>query len=50
MRKSFLALLSASALTISACATQPAYRPAATYNGAGYSEQIIEANRFRVYI
>ncbi|WP_026296579.1 CC0125/CC1285 family lipoprotein [Hirschia maritima] len=48
MRKSFLVLLTASALTIAACATQPAYRPASSYNGAGYSEQIIESNRFRV--
>ncbi len=48
MRQSLFALVTVSALAISACATQPAYKQATSYNGRGYSDQIIESNRFYV--
>lgn len=36
------------ALGLAACASTPAYGPAASPNGAGYSERQIESNRFFV--
>lgn len=35
-------------LTLGACASVPAYSPAQSANGAGYSDQRIENDRFRV--
>ncbi len=35
-------------LALSACASAPPYRAADRADGAGYSEQVIEANRYRV--
>lgn len=46
MIRRLLPLVAAIALT--ACATTPTYTRAATPNGAGYSEQQIESNRFYV--
>lgn len=48
MTRKLLILLAASALTLSACATATPYAPAAQALGAGFSEQRIEANRYRV--
>ncbi|MFC7291673.1 CC0125/CC1285 family lipoprotein [Hirschia litorea] len=48
MRQSVLAILTTTSLVLAACASQPAYRPSSSYNGAGYSEQIIETNRYQV--
>ncbi len=48
MRKSLLTILAATSLVAAACASQPAYRPSSSYNGAGYSEQLIETNRYQV--
>ncbi len=48
MRKSLMALVTLSGLAIAGCATQPPYKPASSYTGSGYTDQIIESNRFQV--
>jgi hypothetical protein len=44
----FRTLVIAATLALSACATTPAYAPAAAQGGAGYSERQIESNRYFV--
>ena len=41
-------LIAAAALSLAACASLQPYGPAMSANGQGYSEQRIEANRYRV--
>lgn len=48
MKRLFTMSLTIAALTLSACATPTAYGPAALQKGAGFSEQRIEAGRYRV--
>lgn len=43
-----LALSVLAGLLVAACATTPAYRAAESANESGYSEQVIEADRYRV--
>jgi hypothetical protein len=47
MKKSLLTAVAAG-LTLSACATGPIYKPAASPNATGYTEQIIEDDRVQV--
>ena len=42
------ALILASALAITACATSPDYREARNDRAEGFSEQVIETNRYRI--
>lgn len=42
------ALIAAAALSLAACASLQPYGPAMSANGQGYTEQRIEANRYRV--
>lgn len=48
MRQSFWAIAAVSSLVLGACASQPAYKQASSYNGTGYTDQIIETNRYHV--
>lgn len=41
-------ILSVAVLSINACASTPAYRPAASAAAPGYSETALETNRYRV--
>lgn len=47
-RTKYRFMFGALALTLAACAASPPYRPAANADASGYSEQAIEANRYRV--
>lgn len=47
-RGKYRVMFGALALTLAACAANPPYRAAANADAAGYSEQVIEADRYRV--
>ncbi len=47
-RTKYKVMFGALALTLAACAASPPYQPAANASASGYSEQAIEADRYRV--
>ncbi len=48
MKRARIAVLALAGLGVAACATTPDYRPSSSPNGVGYSEQIIESDRYLV--
>lgn len=48
MKHVFFASMVSAVLTLGACASAPAYSPAQSANGVGYTDQRIESDRFRV--